>query len=48
MRLDQIREQVGRGEYRVDTEKVADAVLRRLLGTRLASAGPERAQPECS
>ncbi len=31
MRLSQIQEQIGRGEYRVDTQAVADAILRRLL-----------------
>ncbi len=31
MRLSQIQEQVGRGEYQVDTQAVADAILRRLL-----------------
>lgn len=48
LRVIQIREQIGRGEYRVDTEKVADAILRRLLGARLAAAGLPRPQPECS
>ncbi|HEX8974925.1 MAG TPA: flagellar biosynthesis anti-sigma factor FlgM [Solirubrobacteraceae bacterium] len=48
MRLIQIQEQIGRGEYRVDTEKVADAILRRLLGARLAVDGPPYPQPECS
>ena len=31
MRISQIQEQVGRGEYQVDTQAVADAILRRLL-----------------
>jgi hypothetical protein len=49
LRLNEIQEQVGRGEYRVDTQAVADAILRRLLGTQLAAAGPgKRAQSECS
>ena len=49
LRLNEIQEQVGRGEYRVDTQAVADAILRRLLGTQLTAAGPaKRAQSECS
>ena len=31
MRTNEIQQQVGRGEYRVDTQAVADAILRRLL-----------------
>lgn len=31
MRLAEVQEQVGRGEYRVDAQAVADAILRRLL-----------------
>ena len=31
MRISEIQEQVGRGEYRVDTHAVADAILRKLL-----------------
>jgi anti-sigma28 factor (negative regulator of flagellin synthesis) len=27
----QLQEQVGRGEYRVDTQAVADAIIRKLL-----------------
>ncbi len=30
MRLSQIQTQIGRGEYRVNTEAVADAIIRRL------------------
>lgn len=31
LRLSQIQEQVGRGEYQVDARAVADAIVRRLL-----------------
>lgn len=31
MRLSEIQEQIGRGEYRVDANAVADAMVRRLL-----------------
>jgi hypothetical protein len=48
LRLNQIQEQVGRGEYRVDTKAVADAILRRLLGAGLEQAGAKAAQEECS
>jgi hypothetical protein len=48
LRLDQIQEQVGRGEYQVNAEAVATAILRRLLGAQLAGAGSPPAQEECS
>jgi anti-sigma28 factor (negative regulator of flagellin synthesis) len=49
LRLTEIQEQVGRGEYRVDTQAVAAAILRRLLGAQLSSPGPaKRGQSECS
>jgi hypothetical protein len=32
MRIEQIQQQVGKGEYQVDTQAVADAILRRILG----------------
>jgi len=48
LRLTQIQEQVGRGEYRVDTQAVADAILRRLLGGVAVPAGPKLPQEECS
>jgi hypothetical protein len=31
MRLREIQEQIGRGQYHVDAQAVADAILRRLL-----------------
>ena len=49
MRLSEIQEQVGRGEYRVDAHAVADAILRRLLQEQqLSSAERKPAQDECS
>jgi hypothetical protein len=49
MRLNQIQDQVGRGEYRVDNYAVADAIIRRLLeGQRANAAEPKRTQSECS
>ncbi len=42
MRMNEIQEQIGRGEYRVDAHAVADAIVRRML------AGPARpAAPRC-
>jgi hypothetical protein len=32
MKVTDIREQVGRGEYEVDTDAVAKAIVRRILG----------------
>jgi hypothetical protein len=34
MRMNEIQQQVGRGEYEVDTHAVADAILRRILGVQ--------------
>jgi hypothetical protein len=48
MRISEIQEQVGRGEYRVDTHAVADAILRRLLLRAEASGATKRPQGECS
>jgi hypothetical protein len=45
----QIQAQIGRGEYRVDTQAVADAIVRRLLGQhKKTEADPELRQRECS
>jgi hypothetical protein len=30
--MNEIQQQIGRGEYQVDTHAVADAIIRRLLG----------------
>ncbi|MGP0048073.1 MAG: hypothetical protein ACLPZR_04380 [Solirubrobacteraceae bacterium] len=49
MRLIEIQEQIGRGEYRVDTYAVAAAILRRLFQEqRPADAQHNRCQKECS
>jgi anti-sigma28 factor (negative regulator of flagellin synthesis) len=49
MRLSQIQEQVGRGEYQVDTQAVANAILRRLLEDYKGTAfEARRGQAECS
>lgn len=40
MRLSEIQQQVGSGEYRVDTQAVADAILRRLLAGHGTVRGP--------
>ena len=49
MRLSEIQRQVGRGEYRVDNQAVADAIVRRLLAGRGVGPGDDRrAQDECS
>ena len=43
MRLSEIQELVGRGEYRVDSQAVADAIVRRLLaGHRTTSTDDKR------
>jgi Anti-sigma-28 factor, FlgM len=51
MRLSEIQEQIGTGEYRVNPQAVADAILRRLL-PQLRPPAPARAgsdpQEECS
>jgi anti-sigma28 factor (negative regulator of flagellin synthesis) len=49
MRLSEIQQQIGRGEYRVDGQAVADAIVRRLLaGHKHASTDDKRGQAECS
>jgi hypothetical protein len=48
LRLNEIQEQIGRGEYRVDTQAVADAIIRRLLGEQKSASQQKRAQGECS
>jgi hypothetical protein len=47
MRIIELQEQVGRGEYRVDTHAVAEAILRRLL-LRPDAGSAKRPQGECS
>ena len=49
MRLSQIQDQIGRGEYRVDTQAVADAIIRRLVAEqRLSPTGAPPPQSACS
>ena len=49
MRLGQIQEQVGRGEYRVDTQAVADAIVRRLIEEhKITPPDHKRGHGECS
>ncbi len=48
MRISEIQEQVGRGEYRVDTHAVAEAILRRLLLRAEGEGSGKRPQGECS
>jgi Anti-sigma-28 factor, FlgM len=45
MKVIAIQEQVGRGEYEVDTHAVAEAILRRILGGRAPRATSERHRP---
>jgi anti-sigma28 factor (negative regulator of flagellin synthesis) len=49
MRLSQIQEQIGRGQYQIDTHAVADAIIRRLLhDPKSAGIAFKRGQAECS
>ena len=49
MRLSQIQEQIGRGEYQVDAQAVADAIVHKLLQERrMTSVEHKRGQAECS
>jgi hypothetical protein len=48
MRISDIQDQVGRGEYRVDTHAVAEAILRRLLLRAGADESGKTSQGECS
>jgi hypothetical protein len=48
MRISEIQDQVGRGEYRVDTHAVAEAILRRLLLRAGADESGKTSQGECS
>lgn len=48
MRLSEIQQQIGCGEYQVDTRAVADAILRRFLGELRPIAPRSDDQEECS
>jgi anti-sigma28 factor (negative regulator of flagellin synthesis) len=41
MKVVDIQEQVGRGEYQVDERAVAEAILRRILGERRSRTTPQ-------
>ena len=43
-----IKDQIQRGDYHVDTQAVADAILRRLLSGIPVIPGAGRGQNECS
>ena len=49
MRLSQIQDQIGRGEYRVNAQAVADAIIRQLIAEQRPSpTGAPPPQNECS
>ncbi len=49
MQLIQIQEQIGRGEYHVDSHAVADAIVRRLMEQhKMNPPEQKRVQGECS
>ena len=49
MLVNQLQDQIGRGEYRVDAQAVADAIIRRLIGGNRATVLPGKPpQSECS
>lgn len=49
MLVSQLQDQIGRGEYRVDAQAVADAIIRRLIAARGTLAPPATdPQTECS
>lgn len=48
MRVTRIQEQIGRGEYHVNTHAVADAIIRRFLGDPRPEPPAEPVQEECS
>ena len=41
MKVTDIQEQVGRGQYQVDERAVAEAILRRILGKRGSRTTPQ-------
>jgi hypothetical protein len=49
MKITEIQQMIGRGEYYVEPSAIAEAILRRLAAERrLSVPGLEDAQPECS
>jgi hypothetical protein len=47
-RLAELKQQIERGEYEVDPQAVADAIVERLRGLAAASSHPDEPQKECS
>ena len=45
MRVNEIQQQIGRGEYEVDTRAVADAIMRRMIEQLRLSAPSRATQP---
>ncbi len=48
MRLSEIQEQIGAGQYNVNPRAVADAILRRLLAQPRPPSPAPATQEECS
>jgi Anti-sigma-28 factor, FlgM len=48
MRINEIQEQIGSGEYHVNPRAVADAILRRLFGQPRPVTPAQAPQEECS
>jgi hypothetical protein len=48
MRLNEIQDKIGRGQYHVNTHAVADAIVRRLLGELRPPSPAPAPQEECS
>ncbi len=48
MRLAELQERIGRGEYHVDAQAVAAAIVRRLQERSSVLLGPNPAQRQCS
>ena len=45
MRMNELQQQVGRGEYEVDSHAVADAILRRLMAGQPQPSARRVAEP---
>jgi anti-sigma28 factor (negative regulator of flagellin synthesis) len=43
MRMNELQQRVGRGEYEVDSHAVADAILRRIMAGQLRPSAPRAA-----
>jgi hypothetical protein len=42
--MNELQQQVGRGEYRVDNQAVAEAILRRLMAGQVRVGSPRAAE----